>query len=96
MKRKQASDFDQALLDLYDDYAHGRIDRRGFLQAAAKFAVGGLTAEALLSQLDPELCVGPAGSQGRCAHQDGVSRVRIAQRGRQDARLPGSARGVVR
>lgn len=53
MKRKQASDFDQALLDLYDDYAHGRIDRRGFLQAAARFAVGGLTAEALLTSLTP-------------------------------------------
>ena len=53
MKRKQASDFDQALLDLYDDYAHGRIDRRGFLQAATRFAVGGLTAEALLTSLTP-------------------------------------------
>ena len=53
MKRKQASDYDQALLDLYDDYAHGRIDRRGFLQGAAKFAVGGLTAESLLATLSP-------------------------------------------
>ncbi len=53
MDRKQASEFDQQLLDLYDDYAHGRIDRRGFLQGAAKFAVGGLTAEALLNMLSP-------------------------------------------
>ena len=53
MKRKQASDFDQELLNLYDDYAHGRIHRRGFLEGAAKFAVGGLTAEALLSTLSP-------------------------------------------
>ncbi len=53
MKRKQASDFDQALLDLYDDYAHGRIDRRGFLRGAARFAVAGLTAEALLTSLTP-------------------------------------------
>ncbi|MHC4400946.1 MAG: YghX family hydrolase [Planctomycetota bacterium] len=53
MGRKQASDFDQELLNLYDDYAHGRIGRRGFLQGAAKFAVGGLTAEALLTTLSP-------------------------------------------
>ena len=27
MTRKQASDFDQGLLDLFDHYVHGRIDR---------------------------------------------------------------------
>jgi len=53
VERKQASDFDQELLDLYDEYVHGRIGRRGFLQGAAKFAVGGLTAETLLANLSP-------------------------------------------
>ena len=53
MERKNASDFDQRLLDLYDDYAHGRISRRGFLDRASKFAVGGLTASALLETLSP-------------------------------------------
>ncbi len=53
MKREHASDYNQELLDLYDDYAHGRIARRDFLQGAAKFAIGGLTAEALLSRLSP-------------------------------------------
>lgn len=53
MDRKRASDFDQKLLDLYDDYAHGRIARRAFLEGAAKFAIGGITAEALLSSLSP-------------------------------------------
>lgn len=53
MNRKQASDYSQELLDLYDDYAHGRIERRDFLQGAAKFVVGGLTAEALLNSLSP-------------------------------------------
>ena len=53
MERKRASDFDQELLDLYDDYAHGRIERRVFVQRAAKFAAGGLTAEALLASLAP-------------------------------------------
>lgn len=53
MDRKKASDFDQELLDLYDDFAHGRIERRDFLQRAAKFAVAGVTAEALLASLTP-------------------------------------------
>ncbi len=53
MKRKQASDYDQELLDLYDDYAHGRITRRDFVQRASKFAVGGFTAASLLENLSP-------------------------------------------
>ncbi|HUG11088.1 MAG TPA: dienelactone hydrolase family protein [Opitutaceae bacterium] len=54
MNRRTASEFDQELLDLYDYYVHGRIDRRGFLDRAAKFAVGGLTAAALLEMLNPK------------------------------------------
>lgn len=53
MNRPKASEFAQELLDLYDDYAHGRIERRDFLKNASKFAIGGLTAEALLSRLSP-------------------------------------------
>ncbi len=53
MKRQQASDYDQDLLDLDDDYAHGRITRRDFMQSASKFAVGGLTAATLLKNLSP-------------------------------------------
>jgi carboxymethylenebutenolidase len=53
MERKSAQDFDQELLYLYDFYAHGHIDRRTFLERAAKFAVGGLTALALLEMLSP-------------------------------------------
>jgi len=52
-KRGKASDFDQELLNLYDGYAHGLIERREFLDRAAKFAVGGLTAAALLETLSP-------------------------------------------
>jgi carboxymethylenebutenolidase len=54
MNRRIAQDFDQELLDLYDYYVHGQIDRRGFLERAAKFAVGGLTAAALLELLSPQ------------------------------------------
>ena len=53
MKRKTANDFDQELLDLYDHYAHGLIERREFLDKASKFAVGGLTAAAILETLSP-------------------------------------------
>ena len=53
MERKKASDFDQELLNLFDQYVHGAIDRRGFLDRAGKFAVGGLTAAALLDALNP-------------------------------------------
>jgi carboxymethylenebutenolidase len=53
MTRKKASDFDQGLLDLFDQYVHGLIDRRGFLDAAGKFAVGGMTAAMLLETLNP-------------------------------------------
>src|SRR5688500_7795899 len=54
MERKTANDFDQELLDLYDYYVHGQIDRRTFLDRAAKYAVGGLTALALLEMLSPQ------------------------------------------
>ncbi len=53
MGRKKASDFDQELLNLYDHYAHGLIERREFLDKASKFAVGGITAAALLKVLSP-------------------------------------------
>lgn len=54
MTRRTAKEFDQELLDLYDYYVHGQIDRRGFLERATKFAVGGLTAAALLEMLSPQ------------------------------------------
>jgi carboxymethylenebutenolidase len=53
MERKTSSQFDQELLDLYDDYAHSRIGRRDFLDRASKFAAGGITAAALLEILSP-------------------------------------------
>ena len=54
MSRRTAKEFDQELLDLYDYYVHGQIDRRAFIDRAAKFAVGGLTAAALLEMLSPQ------------------------------------------
>src|SRR3954468_8047924 len=54
MERMTAHDFDQELLVLFDAYVHGLVDRRGFLDKAAKFAVGGVTAAMLLDQLSPK------------------------------------------
>ena len=54
MERKTAHDFDQDLLILFDAYVHGALDRRGFLDKAAKYAVGGVTAAMLLDQLSPK------------------------------------------
>ncbi|MGB9295006.1 MAG: dienelactone hydrolase family protein, partial [Pseudolabrys sp.] len=53
MERKKASDFPQELLNLFDRYVHGGIDRRQFLNGAQKFAVGGMTATALFEMLRP-------------------------------------------
>jgi len=54
MERKQASEYDQDLLILFDAYVHGAIDRRGFLDKAKKYAVGGFTATMLLDSLNPK------------------------------------------
>ncbi|TWT74016.1 dienelactone hydrolase family protein [Allorhodopirellula solitaria] len=53
MNRKTADQFDQRLLDLYDDYAHGRLNRRDYIRGLTAFAVGGLTVEALQESLSP-------------------------------------------
>ena len=53
MERKKASDFPQELLNLFDKYVHGDIDRRAFLDGAKKFATGGVTAAALFESLRP-------------------------------------------
>jgi carboxymethylenebutenolidase len=53
MERKKASDFPPEVLKLYDGYAHGAISRREFLDRAARYAIGGFTAAAMLESLKP-------------------------------------------
>jgi carboxymethylenebutenolidase len=53
MDRMKATDFPQELLNLFDKYIHGDMDRRVFLEGAQKFAVGGLTAMGILEALRP-------------------------------------------
>jgi len=52
-RRKRASDFDQRILELYDGYVHGRMSKRAFLDHAAKYTVGGITAVAVFEALQP-------------------------------------------
>ena len=53
MNRLTAKDFAPELLELYDYYAHGRINRRQFLDRAALFTFAGMNASALLAALSP-------------------------------------------
>jgi carboxymethylenebutenolidase len=52
--RLTSKDFDPELWAIFDDYVHGFIDRRGFLDRAARFAVGGVTAAMLLDMMNPK------------------------------------------
>ena len=53
MERRTAAEFPQELLNLFDQYVHGDIPRRDFLEGAKQFAVGSVTALALLEALRP-------------------------------------------
>jgi len=53
MQRRKASDYPPEVLKLFDGYVHGAISRRDFLDRAARFAVGGFTAAAMLESLQP-------------------------------------------
>jgi carboxymethylenebutenolidase len=53
MTRMTAKDFSPELLELYDFYAHGKISKREFLDRAGRYAVGGLTAVAILGLMSP-------------------------------------------
>jgi carboxymethylenebutenolidase len=53
MQRKKAGDFPPEVLELFDGYVHGAVSRREFLDRAARYAVGGVTAAGLLEALSP-------------------------------------------
>lgn len=46
-------DISQEVFDLYDDYAHNKINRRQFVEKLSIFAVGSLTLPSLLSFMTP-------------------------------------------
>lgn len=53
MEKIRKEDISQEVFDLYDDYAHNRLNRRQFVERLSVFAVGTLTLPALLSFLTP-------------------------------------------
>lgn len=53
-ERLTADQFPKEVLTLFDQYVHGLIDRRAFLDESAKFAVGGMTAATFLDALSPD------------------------------------------
>ena len=54
MNEIKKEDIKQEVFDLYDDYAHNRVDRRDFIQKLSTYAVGGLTVASLMSFLMPD------------------------------------------
>ncbi|MGI4022153.1 MAG: dienelactone hydrolase family protein [Janthinobacterium lividum] len=54
MSQINKEDIKQEVFDLYDDYAHNRLDRRSFMQKLSVFAIGGLTVPAIMSFLMPD------------------------------------------
>ena len=53
MKALKKEDINQEVFDLYDDYAHNKINRRQFVEKLSVFAVGGITVASLLSFISP-------------------------------------------
>ena len=53
MKPLKKEDIKQEVFDLYDDYAHNKIDRRKFVEKLSLYAVGGITVGSLLSFISP-------------------------------------------
>ena len=53
MKSLKKEDIEQEVFDLYDDYAHSKINRREFVDKLSLYAVGGITVASLLSFIMP-------------------------------------------
>lgn len=54
MKKLTKEDISQEVFDLYDEYAHNKIDRRKFIERLSLYAVGGLTVASLLNFIMPD------------------------------------------
>lgn len=53
MKELKKDDIKQEVFDLYDAYAHNKIDRRTFVEKLSMYAVGGITVASLMSAMMP-------------------------------------------
>ena len=102
MPIKTASDFDPEVLKLFDQYVHGAIDRRAFLNQSTKYALGGMTATMLLDALNPKFAAAQqvkkddpriVGKYVEYASPDGYGRMRGYLVG--PAKSPGKLPGVL-
>ena len=53
MKKLKKEDIKQEVFDLYDDYAHNKLQRREFIERLSLYAVGGITISSLMSFMMP-------------------------------------------
>lgn len=54
MKKLRKEDISQEVFDLYDDYAHNKLERRQFIEKLSLYAIGGITVPSLLSFVMPD------------------------------------------
>ena len=54
MKKLKREDVSQEVFDLYDDYAHNKLQRREFIEKLSTYAVGGITVASLMSFMMPD------------------------------------------
>ena len=87
MERKKASDYPPDVLKLFDGYVHGGINRREFLDRAAKYAVGGFTAAAMLESLRPNFALAQQVPKTDSRHPRRIPAVPVAAGLRNDARI---------
>ena len=92
MIRKTAADFHPQALKLFDQYVHGQLSRRDFLQRAAGFAAGRHDGRRIAGGAEPAFRRGRAGHQADDARiKTALRRISLAQRLRHGARLSGAA-----
>lgn len=54
MRKLKKEDIKQEVFDLYDDYAHNKIERRKFMEKLSAYAVGGITVSSLMGFMMPD------------------------------------------
>jgi carboxymethylenebutenolidase len=101
MSDVKTTDFHPEVWKLFDKYVHGLIDRRGFLDGSAKYAVGGMTAVGILEAISPkygeaQTQVQPSDSRVKTERVEvkspdgyGMIRVYMARPANATGRLPG-------
>jgi carboxymethylenebutenolidase len=100
MEQQTTSKVAPELVELYNRYIHGEIDRRAFMDGAGKFAVGGMTAAAIWEMLKPNYALGqqvsPTDARLRTSREtvqspqgNGTIRGLLARPANATGRLPG-------